>query len=78
MSGLWRKEAARNDASHLAAAPRTSGACPEHRKDGSDEGALCLDCLNDVRNAYVRGLMIKDLGDLDAVEQQVIQSMKDR
>ncbi len=46
-------------------------------KSWSEDGAVCLSCLNDVRNAYVRGLMVKDLGDLDAVEQKVVQSMKD-
>lgn len=40
------------------------------------DGAICFSCLNHYRTAYVRKLMEDDLGDLDAIEQEVVDSLQ--
>ncbi len=45
--------------------------------DWSDNGAICLSCLNTYRAKYVQSIMEKDLGELDSLEQEVVQSIHD-
>ncbi len=40
------------------------------------EGAICYSCLNRYRTAYVGKLMEDDLGELDAIEQEVVDSFQ--
>ena len=48
----------------------------EQTPDWSESGFICLPCLNHVRALYIRRLMEKDLGELDNLEQEVIQSLQ--
>ncbi len=43
----------------------------------SDNGEICLSCLNSYRAKYVQSIMEKDLGELDSLEQEVVQSIHD-
>jgi len=45
--------------------------------DWDEHGNICFDCLNQYRTRYVQQLMEKDLGELDALEQEVVNSMKE-
>ncbi len=45
--------------------------------DWSDNGDICLSCLNTYRAKYVQSIMEKDLGELDSLEQEVVQSIHD-
>ncbi len=42
-----------------------------------DDGYICFDCLNHYRTEYVQRLMEKDLGELDNLEKEVVQSLHD-
>ena len=57
--------------------PELQGLVREKVPDWSDSGYICFTCLDELRDEYVRGLMEKDLGDLDSIEQEVVQSLKD-
>ncbi|GBE13571.1 hypothetical protein BMS3Bbin14_01066 [bacterium BMS3Bbin14] len=46
-------------------------------RDWSDDGDICLSCLNTYRAKYVQRIMEKDLGELDSLEQEVVQSIHD-
>jgi len=45
--------------------------------DWKTEGWICFTCLNQFRARYVQQLMEKDLGELDQLEQEVVNSMKE-
>ena len=47
------------------------------RPDWDEHGSICFDCLNQYRTRYVQQLMEKDLGELDALEQEVVNSLKE-
>ncbi len=46
-------------------------------RDWSDDEDICLSCLNTYRAKYVQRIMEKDLGELDSLEQEVVQSIHD-
>ncbi len=46
-------------------------------RDWSDDENICLSCLNTYRAKYVQRIMEKDLGELDSLEQEVVQSIHD-
>ncbi len=45
--------------------------------DWQDDGYICFTCLNRYRTEYVQNLMEKDLGELDELEQEVMNSLQD-
>ncbi|HEB68137.1 MAG TPA: DUF1003 domain-containing protein [Desulfobulbus sp.] len=45
--------------------------------DWSPEEQVCRSCLNTCRASYVQDIMEKDLGELDNLEQEVVQSFHD-
>lgn len=45
--------------------------------DWSRDGQICQSCLNTYRAKYVQRIMKKDLGELDNLEQEVVQSFHD-
>jgi uncharacterized membrane protein len=45
--------------------------------DWDDHGYICFGCLNQCRSEYVQQLMEKDLGELDELEREVVESMQD-
>ncbi len=45
--------------------------------DWSPEAQICRSCLNTYRTRYVQDIMEKDLGELDSLEQEVVQSFHD-
>ena len=45
--------------------------------DWSNRGYICFDCLNHLRSDYIEQLLQKDLGELDALEREVVQSLAD-
>jgi len=44
--------------------------------DWSPAGFICVPCLNDVRNEYIRSQIEKERGEISAIEQDVLQSMQ--
>ncbi len=50
----------------------------EKVQEWSDDGFICFSCLNRFRSEYIRSLMEKDLGELDELEQEVVQSLQDK
>jgi uncharacterized membrane protein len=46
--------------------------------DWSDTGYICFSCLNQLRTDYIRQQMQKDLGELDGLEQEVVESLQNR
>ncbi|HHO68624.1 MAG TPA: DUF1003 domain-containing protein [Gammaproteobacteria bacterium] len=48
----------------------------EQVPDWSEDGFICFPCLNRFRTRYIRQLMEKDLGELDELEQEVVQSLQ--
>ncbi len=40
-------------------------------------GDICFECLNELRSEYIERLMQKDLGELDDLEKEVVQSLRD-
>ncbi len=49
----------------------------EDYPDWQNDGYICFTCLNSYRTEYVRQLMEKDLGELDELEQEVVDSLQD-
>lgn len=45
--------------------------------DWDEHGNICFECLNQYRSRYVQQLMEKDLGELDNLEKEVVESMKE-
>ena len=45
--------------------------------DWKDSGYICFSCLNECRSKYVQELMEKDLGELDELEREVVESLED-
>jgi len=43
--------------------------------DWSNDGFICFTCLDKVRTQYVKELMEKDLGELDGLEKEVVESL---
>ncbi len=48
----------------------------DHR-DWNNSGYICFTCLNECRSEYVQQLMEKDLGELDELEREVVESLED-
>lgn len=44
--------------------------------DWDPKGYICFPCLNHFRAAYVQKLMEDDLGELDAIEKEVVESLQ--
>lgn len=42
-----------------------------------DSGYICFSCLNNLRSEYIEDLLEKDLGELDELEREVVQSLRD-
>ena len=68
-------------ANKLLPASMVSGSILQIIKDENiewdPEAYICFSCLNHYRSAYVKKLMQDDLGDLDAIEQEVVESLQD-
>ena len=47
------------------------------RIDWDPAGYICFSCLNQYRIKYIQSLMEADLGELDSIEQEVIESIQD-
>ncbi len=47
------------------------------RPEWDENGLICYDCLNEYRTRYIQQLMEKDLGELDELETEVVQSLRD-
>ena len=45
--------------------------------DWSEAGYICFTCLDEVREEYVRELLERDLGELDSLEREVVESLKE-
>ncbi len=45
--------------------------------DWDPDGYICFSCLNHYRSGYVKKLMEADLGELDAIEQEVVESLQE-
>jgi len=42
-----------------------------------ESGYVCFHCLNRLRSEYIEALLEKDLGELDELEREVVQSLRD-
>lgn len=49
----------------------------EEHADWDPKEYICFTCLNHYRAEYVKKLMEDDLGELDAIEQEVVESLQD-
>ena len=45
--------------------------------DWRSDGYICFDCMNHLRSEYIEQLLHKDLGELDELEKEVVQSLAD-
>ena len=49
----------------------------KHRPDWDDKGFICLDDLGDFRKDYVKEVLQDEIGELSALDNEVIQSMEE-
>ncbi len=45
--------------------------------DWDPDGYICFSCLNRIRSEYIEDLLEKDLGELDELEKEVVESLRE-